>query len=222
MIYYYSDIMKKVKEFLNKYLIWIVLIIALFLFLFIVRAIFSDSIKEFDNAIYNYVKVLINPKLTFVMRIITELGNYFVMIPIIIIFYIFNKDKSFNKYFTINLVAVFVSNVIVKNIIGRTRPSDINLIIETGFSFPSGHSMVSFAFYGFLAYYIYHIPLAKSIRYLLICLCALIIFLIGFSRIYLGVHYASDVIGGFLLAIVYLILFINFIYKREEKKKELL
>lgn len=214
---YYSDIMKKIKEFINKYLIWIVLILCLFLFLYIIKLINADSISTFDNYIYSYIKRLISPNVTTLFKIITEFGNYTVMIPIIIIFYIFNKDKSFNRYFTINLISVFASNFIVKSIIRRDRPIDINLIIENGFSFPSGHSMVSFAFYGFIIYYLYHTDLKKPLKYSLIAILSLIIFLIGLSRIYLGVHYASDVLGGFLLAFIYLVIYIKFIYKREKK-----
>ena len=214
---YYSDIMKKIKEFINKYLIWIILILCLFLFLYIIKLINADSISTFDNFIYNHVKKLINPNTTKFFKIVTELGNYTVMVPIIIVFYLFNKDKSFNRYFTINLVSIFLSNFIVKSIIRRDRPIDINLIVENGFSFPSGHSMVSFAFYGFIIYYLYYTDLKKPIKYGLMTLLSFIILLIGLSRIYLGVHYASDVIGGFLLAFIYLVIYIKFIYKREKK-----
>lgn len=214
---YCSDIMKKIKEFINKYLIWIVLLLCLFLFLYIIKLINADTISTFDNFIYSYVKRLINPGATRFFRIVTELGNYTVMVPIIIVFYLFNKDKSFNRYFTINLVSVFLSNFIVKSIIRRDRPIDINLIVENGFSFPSGHSMVSFAFYGFIIYYLYYTDLKKPIKYGLMTLLSFIILLIGLSRIYLGVHYASDVIGGFLLAFIYLVIYIKFIYKREKK-----
>lgn len=214
---YYSDIMKKVKKFINKYLIWIILLLCLFLFFYLIKLINQDSINTFDNFIYNYIKKFISPGATNFFKIITEFGNFTVMIPIIIIFYLFNKDKSFNRYFTINLISVFASNFIVKSIIRRDRPLDINLIIENGFSFPSGHSMVSFAFYGFIIYYLYYTDLKKPVKYGLMAILGLIILLIGISRIYLGVHYASDVLGGFLLAFIYLVIYIKFIYKREKK-----
>lgn len=207
----------KAKEFINKYLIWIILVLGLLLFFYLVRLINANTISVLDNYIYNLIKGFISPKMTPIVKFITEFGNYTVMIPVIILFYLFNKDKSFNRYFTINLVAIFTSNFIVKNIIRRDRPIDINLIIENGFSFPSGHSMVSFAFYGFLIYYLYHTDLKKPLKYGLMALLSFIILLIGLSRIYLGVHYASDVIGGFLLAFIYLVIYIKFIYKREKK-----
>ena len=55
---YYSDIMKKIKEFINKYLIWIILILCLFLFLYIIKLINADSISTFDNFIYNHVNFI--------------------------------------------------------------------------------------------------------------------------------------------------------------------
>ena len=207
----------KAKEFINKYLIWIILVLGLLLFFYLVRLINANTISVLDNYIYNLIKGFISPKMTPIVKFITEFGNYTVMIPVIILFYLFNKDKSFNRYFTINLVAIFTSNFIVKNIIRRDRPIDINLIIENGFSFPSGHSMVSFAFYGFIIYYIYCSRLSKTWKVIIISTLILLILLIGFSRIYLGVHYASDVIGGFVLALVYLIIFIKYIYKKEKK-----
>lgn len=210
----------KAKEFINKYLIWIILVLGLLLFFYLVRLINANTISVLDNYIYNLIKGFISPKITPIVKFITEFGNYTVMIPVIILFYLFNKDKSFNRYFTINLVAIFTSNFIVKNIIRRDRPIDINLIIENGFSFPSGHSMVSFAFYGFIIYYVYCSHLSKLGKTIIISILTLLVLMIGLSRIYLGVHYASDVIGGFVLALVYLIIFIKYIYKREKNLKE--
>ncbi|MEC4630607.1 phosphatase PAP2 family protein, partial [Bacillus safensis] len=72
--------------------------------------------------------------------------------------------------------------------------------MESGYSFPSGHAMVAASFYGFLAYMLKQADLKKSQRYAFTVLNALIVFLVGCSRIYLGVHYATDVIGGFCVS----------------------
>ena len=79
--------------------------------------------------------------------------------------------------------------------------------MESGYSFPSGLAMVAASFYGFLAYMLKQADLKKSQRYAFTVLNALIVFLVGCSRIYLGVHYATDVIGGFCVSVMYLILY---------------
>ena len=108
-------------------------------------------------------------------------------------------------------------NQTAKYLFARTRPEDINLVIETGFSFPSGHSMVSLAFYGFFVYLLYHKKWSKKKR-LMACIPLIILtLLVGISRIYLGVHYASDVLAGFALAMAYLIIFIKLFYKKMER-----
>lgn len=87
------------------------------------------------------------------------------------------------------------------------------------YSFPSGHSMVSMAFYGYLVYLIYKYVKNKYIKWTSITLLSILIFLIGISRIYLGVHYTSDVVGGFLISIAYLIIYINIMDKHVLEEK---
>ena len=105
----------------------------------------------------------------------------------------------------------------------RPRPTEFRIIEETGYSFPSGHSMISMAFYGYLIYLIYKYVENKNVKWILISLLSILICLIGISRIYLGVHYTSDVLGGFLISISYLVIYIsavnNVFYKKEEKYK---
>ena len=104
-------------------------------------------------------------------------------------------------------------NLILKILIQRPRPNGFNIINETGYSFPSGHSMVSTAFYGLLIYLSYKNIKNKILRRSICIILFFLIVLIGISRIYLGVHYASDVIGGFFLSIAYLIVFIEIVPK---------
>ena len=91
----------------------------------------------------------------------------------------------------------------------------MKLVKEGGYSFPSGHAMVSFGFYGFLIYLAYKKINNKKIKYPLIISLALLILLIGISRIYLGVHYATDIIGGFIIGFIYLIVFIKYFYNKK-------
>ena len=106
-----------------------------------------------------------------------------------------------------------VSNQVIKYIIRRDRPSVLKLIKQGGYSYPSGHSMIAVAVYGLLIYFVLKKVKNKSWKYGLSFLLVVLIVSIGVSRIYVGVHYASDVLGGFILATAELLLLINFTKK---------
>ena len=174
-------------------------------FILILTLILNGNISNFDNSIYSLISNMISNNMTSFMKIITFLGSAYTIVTITILFILFGKDK---KYFSINLISIFLLNQLLKRIIQRPRPVDINIINESGYSFPSGHSMVSMAVYGLIIYYIYKNMNNKRLKWILILLLSILILLIGFSRIYLGVHYASDVLGGFILSLIWLIIFI--------------
>lgn len=170
-------------------------------------------INLIDKNIYNLIIKLMNSNTTAIMMFISYLGSAVTLITLAIGFIIILKNKRNAKYIALNLVLVFLLNRILKLLIARPRPDVLRLVLEDGYSFPSGHSMVSMGFYGFLIYLIYINIRSKKIKYPLIIFLSLLILFIGISRIYLGVHYATDVIGGFIIAVIYLIIFIKFIYK---------
>ena len=84
-------------------------------------------------------------------------------------------------------------------------------ITENGYSFPSGHAMAALGFYGFIIYLLWHMNLRKKVKIIFSVLLSILIILIGMSRIYLGVHYASDVFAGYLVSGAYLILYITLV-----------
>lgn len=104
----------------------------------------------------------------------------------------------------LNLVLVVALNAALKVIVARPRPEGFRLIAESGFSFPSGHSMVAMAFFGLLIWLVWRYESDKTVRNACCAAFGLIIVMIGISRIYLGVHYASDVIGGFCVSLLWL------------------
>ena len=117
------------------------------------------------------------------------------------------KNKKIGTSIIINLGTITILNVLLKGILQRPRPIEYRIINESGYSFPSGHSMVSMAFYGYLIYLIYKYIKNKYLKYTLITILSALIIIIGTSRIYLGVHYTSDVIAGFLISISYLVVY---------------
>lgn len=204
-------------ELIKKYWKYITAFIAIFLFLIIVEFYYQDKLYIFDNFVYNYVKNIINNPMTIIMKFITFFASPLWCIVLAIIIIIFNKKLG--KYFSINLALVFLLNFVLKLVFARERPIDINIITESGYSFPSGHSMVSAGMYGFLAYILWKSKIKNGCKVIGFIGLVILTFLIGLSRIYLGVHYTSDVIGGFVLGIAYLVLFIQIVYSKKLTNK---
>lgn len=171
-------------------------------------------INNIDTSIYNIIIKLMNTNITYIMTFISHLGSAIALITLCIGFIFLFKDKKYPKFIILNLVCVFILNRLLKFIIARPRPEIFRLVEETGYSFPSGHAMISFGFYGFLIYLAYENISNKKTKYPLIIFLSILILLIGISRIYLGVHYFTDVIGGFVIGFVYLIVFIKYLYNR--------
>ena len=93
--------------------------------------------------------------------------------------------------------------MILKRFIDRARPGIEHLVVVKTLSYPSGHAMSAMAFYGFLIYLVYHFKMHTALKGLVIFLLALLILSIGVSRIYLGVHYPSDIVGGFIAGLIW-------------------
>ena len=104
----------------------------------------------------------------------------------------------------VNLVLATLLNLLLKTLVQRPRPEGYRLVAESGFSFPSGHSMVAMAFYGLLIWMVWRYEKDALVRWLGVIGFGLVIVLVGLSRIYLGVHYASDVLAGFCASIAWL------------------
>ncbi len=177
-----------------------------------------NLINSIDTNIYNSIAKLISTNTTGIMIFISYLGSAVTLICLTVALIMLLKNKRDARFIILNLVIIFLLNRILKLIIARPRPSVLRLVYEEGYSFPSGHAMVSMGFYGFLIYLIYKNIKNKKLKIPLIIFLSILILLIGLSRIYLGVHYATDVIGGFIIAIIYLLLFIKFLYKNKKIK----
>ncbi len=186
--------------------IWFALFIAVFILFSIIGSLYNNEIISIDVFMHDLVvNNLRSDGLTFIMLFITNFCNPIILILLSLVILLICKDKKMGLIIMINLLVSILLNIIFKGIIQRDRPLEDFLIIESGYSFPSGHSMVSMAYYGLIIYFIYKKIKDKRVRNVLMILIGLLILAIGFSRIYLGVHFASDVIGGFLISIIYLV-----------------
>jgi len=205
---------KKTKEFMKKNLKWFVLFIALIGFLALAEDVFNKEIMNGDIIGYKIIStLLISDFATPIAKFITNFGGAIFLITLTVILFILIKNKKIGLSIFSNLVIITVLNQLLKRILQRPRPAEFRIIEETGYSFPSGHSMVSMAFYGYLIYLIYKYVKNKYVKWGEIVLLSILICSIGVSRIYLGVHYTSDVLGGFLVSISYLVLFISTVNK---------
>ena len=182
--------------------------------IFLLGVYFNEYLIWIDDFSYSIVSLFISDTMTTIMKFITFFADpiWCILFSVLVIIF----WKKIRKAFLINLIFVFMLNYILKLIFSRTRPIDINIITETGYSFPSGHAMISLAIYGFLAYLLWKSD--YKYKKIGVSLLVLLIVLIGISRIYLGVHYTSDVIAGFIVSLGYLLLFIDFIYPKIKDK----
>lgn len=188
---------------------YILISILLIVFLLLTILVLTGSMKSFDSSIYNFLINLRSKPMDIFMKTITKFGNTMSVIIILAIFvFILKKDDGY--LLVMNTICVVSANQVLKHIIRRPRPDHLRLVKEKGFSFPSGHSMVSIALYGILIYIVNKNIKNKTLKIILISLLSLLILFIGLSRIYVGVHYPSDVLSGYILATVITILVIDY------------
>lgn len=201
--------MKILKEHYKLILSFIFLLCLIFI-AFLIK---KNYISNFDNFVYHYLSLGISPKLTNIYKIITSLSSAIMVVVVAILMLVLIKNKKYGILSSINLINVVLLNQLLKIIFSRERPNILMLIDEKGYSFPSGHAMTSTAFYGFIIYLIWKTNIKQDKKILFTVILSSIILLVSISRIYLGVHYASDVIGGICISLVYLIFYINLIKK---------
>ena len=208
--------MKKIKELIIKNYKWIIFFLFFVIFLAIAEDVFEQEIFEFDSVVYNFLVNNRNEVLNNFFKIITQFGSALVLIIITILCVIFIRDKKYKILIPANLITIVIINIVLKNFFLRPRPNELRLIEETGYSFPSGHAMASTAFYGLLIYIVHEKVENKILRNTICIMLGLLILLISISRIYVGVHYTSDVIAGTCFSIAYLILITRLIKSQND------
>lgn len=205
----------KLKKFIKKYYKAIIVFICLLITVETIYSLFAKEVMKRDIVGYKLIsKYLISDVTLPIAKFITNFGGVIGLIVIAIIIstiLIIKKQKLMGFLVLLNLPLSGALNQILKRIVQRPRPTEYRLIEESGYSFPSGHSMVSAAFYGFLIYLIFKNVKDKKIKWLSIISLSVLIILIGVSRIYLGVHYTSDVLAGFVISISYLVIFTSIV-----------
>ena len=200
---------------------WIVFIL-LFLFLLLALNVYLRPLSiSYDSRIISLFSTIRNPILTPIMVFFTYIADWYsiALLGIIGVAAFWKMRKT--RVASALLVSVIGGGLIVeiiKHLFRRARPEILShLVAESGYGFPSGHSFVAFSFYGFMAYYLFRRARSGFAKAITLISGALIILAIGASRVYLGVHWPSDVLGSYLLGAAWISAIIIYL----ESKKEL-
>jgi undecaprenyl-diphosphatase len=193
------------------------LITSLTIFSLLAVLVITKNIQWFDNLVYEGISKIICKPMTSFFKAITLLCETETILILLALIVIFMKKKKVASYIVINTGLCVLVNQIAKRIFRRARPIGVALIEQGGFSFPSGHSMVALAFYGYIIYLIRKSKLSKIQKNISTIILGLIIVLVGISRIYLGVHFASDVLAAYCLSTAFLVIIMYI----ERKKKNI-
>lgn len=190
----------------------ILAIIFLSFFFVILYYVITNRFETIDNKFYQQVAKKINHKNTFVMKGITFLGSTVGIILFLFLSFFYIKHDYDRLYIIISMLGEVALNTCIKMIVKRIRPSINPLVKEKSHSFPSGHSMASTVCYGLLCFFLWISPFSLFIKIIGSILMVLVTFSVMFSRVYLGVHYFSDVIAGFCCGLSYLFFIISFYF----------
>ena len=184
---------------------------------FVLLAMFVEFhvTSGFDQFIYSLIIKMKSPTITSIMKNISHLASFAAVIVVCVCLFIWRYRVGL--WFMVFMMINSGIGQLAKHLFLRQRPNSAQLIAIGGYSFPSAHALTAMAMYGFLIYCLCQQTQSKKVRYLLITVFASGILLVGVSRIYLGVHYASDVLAGYLLSFAYLVLFQYFVEKKKIK-----
>jgi membrane-associated phospholipid phosphatase len=193
---------------------------ALAIFVYMVRRVFILHNNAFDKSVYEFMGRYVSDTTNSIMQFFTFLGTHYFLIPaniLLVIYFLFIRK---HKWHTLRISAVALSSValmfLLKSFFARTRPLDPLLEAARGLSFPSGHALNAVTFYGLLGYITWHTVKNNWIRGIIFSLLVFIVFMIGISRVYLHVHYMSDVIAGYCMGVIWLYVSLK-ILRRLEK-----
>jgi len=159
-----------------------------------------------DNAINNLIKGWHTPWLDKFFQFVTSLADpmaFYIIAPLAVLVLLWRKKQIEAIFITACLLTSWGVMNLLKLIFVRPRPIGPALTVAAGYSFPSGHALVSMAFYGFTAYLL--LKSWNNIRgRMMAFMIGILVLLVGISRVYLNVHYASDVIAGYIIGAVIL------------------
>lgn len=185
----------------------VLFVVALNGFVEITDELAENELTGLDKAITEYIISFRSEALTNYFTFATDLGdrNAYIVITVFLAAYYFFKQRSWKFILQTTLVLLLAtfSNIVLKRVFNRARPTLDHLVTVNTLSYPSGHSMSAMAFYGFLIYLCLRYKMRAWLKSLLVIVLVMIVLSIGVSRIYLGVHFPSDVAAGFVGGLIW-------------------
>lgn len=164
---------------------------------------------NFDASVFSKLHSYRTPLLNKYFIFITDIGDIqgYAVVLIICALGVYLSTKRWALLYEVTSVLLLatLSNVLLKRAYDRARPDLEHLVTVKTLSYPSGHAMSSMAFYGFLIYLVYKSTLNVRLKSIIIAIAFLLILSIGTSRVYLGVHFPSDVLGGWIAGLIWVV-----------------
>ncbi|RNI25876.1 phosphatase PAP2 family protein [Rufibacter latericius] len=199
---------------------WLVFVGSVLLFFWMATVVFIEQEKELDQAAFAFAGDITDPETTDAMYFITFFGSknflIFGSLGLALLFLVFRKWR----FYSLKIIAISATTTLfnqsMKLFFARPRP-DTAFMQVNGNSFPSGHAMIGGAFWGLIVYLVWTNVRQVWLRWVLSILLGIWILLIGFSRVYLNVHYASDVLAGWAAGIFWLIIAIFLLNKLQQR-----
>ena len=193
-------------------------ITALAAFALVLVCVLTKSTAGFDDPVREWLYSVRTPAITSAAITITTLANKYVIIGLCLLLLIIPRTRmTFGVPLSAGALGTTLLNSLVKHLVQRPRPDVLHLVTEHGYSFPSGHSITSMFFYGLAIWLVWRHVDNQTVKWILTVLLAIPMLLIGPTRIYLGVHFPTDVLGAWCLAIAAIVLEIEIISSRQSR-----
>lgn len=201
----------------------VIFLLTIFIFWRITDEIVLEKGTGFDDSVYTFLSPYTSPGVTKLMLVFTFFGSVGFLLPAYILlaaFFLFYKKQGLQA-FTVVAIGLVSKGLLelLKNIFHRTRPLQPLTASVMGYSYPSGHSFSAFTFFGLLTYMIWKTDLSKIWKWVLSAFCILVALSTALSRVYLHVHFASDVIASFCLSFIWLTISLWIVHKIEKAGK---
>lgn len=194
------------------------IIIPVTLFALLSVSIAAGFIHGFENWAYRETAEAISPSRTPAMLFITHLGSTYVVAGFCLLLIVMPKTRRTIAFpVAAAVILSFLLNIALKIVFSRERPDVLRFVDETSYSFPSGHAMINASLYTMLALLALRFIKHPPRKIILVSLCSALAVGIGFTRLYLGAHYAGDILGGWTLGFA-VSMFVYFSWSRRLRK----